>query len=289
MTSHSPSIPPVPVRQKSSSFTVLSAVVLASTALLLPGAASAQPASSSAPNHPGFAFGAPSGEALLVLGAALSNASAALPQRATSWGPDAPHPHDRTADRISDFTGGYAGAPIAFLAGFGLEAGYFGEAGVRGGIVYAERTALVEIESLLFDSAVVNGLKRLTGRCRPLDFVDGQCTAALRDAFPSGHTAPMGALAGSRLLLAAQSTGPSGYRWGSFAMAEVMALTTAWLRVRAGKHSWSDVGAGFLIGHAIGLLVAAAHPMTPVPRGDLTPSDGSIGQGGFGLTWSETF
>lgn len=272
--------------------------VLACAALCLPSRASAQPAppspstpttSLSAPNHPGYAFGAPSGEALFALAAGLSNLTGALPQRATGWGPDSPHPYDRTADRISDFTGGYGGTPIGLLSGFGLELGYFGEGGVRGGVVYAQRSALVEIEGLLFTSGVVNGLKRLTGRCRPDDFRGGVCEARVQDAFPSGHTAPMGALSGSRLLVAAQSTGAVGYRWGSFALAETMTLVTAWLRVRAGKHSWTDVGAAFLIGHAIGVLVAAAHPMTPVPPGDLRPPDGPTGQGGLGLTWSGSF
>jgi hypothetical protein len=279
--------PPRPRRRPLPARTAL-ALALACAAQALPSRAAAEP-----PNSPGYAFGAPGPEALLLLTAALSNLSSAIPQRATGWAPDAPHPYDRTAATLSDVTGAYAGAAIGVLAGFGLEAGYFGESGVRGGWVYAQRTSLVEIEGLLFSVATVNALKRLTGRCRPQHFVDGKCASNAapdaHQAFPSGHTAPMGVLAGTRLTFAAQSTGPSGYRWGSFALVETMALATAVLRVRAGKHSWSDVTAGLVIGHAVGVLVALAHPMMPVPEGDLGRADGALGQGGFSLSWGASF
>lgn len=260
------------------------AAALCAATLSWPAEAAAQP---EAPNHPGYAFGKPGGEALLFLASVLSNLSSALPQRDTGWAPDAPRALDRTADRLSDVTGAYGGAALGLAAGFGLETGYFGEGGVRGGAIYAMRTSLVEIEGLLFTRALVDTLKRLTGRCRPHDFVDGKCTS-VRDAFPSGHTAPMGALAATRLLFAAQSTGPAGYRWGAFALAETMAVTTAWLRVRAGKHSWSDVASGLAIGHVVGVLVGLAHPMQPVPPGDLRGPE-ATGQDGFGLSWSGTF
>lgn len=266
---------------------ILAALTFA--ALSLPAQAAAQPPP---PNHPGYAFGAPGAEVLFVLSAALANFTNALPQRDTGWAPDAPHPYDKVADRISDFTGGYGGTAIGLLAGLGLEMGYFDASGVRGAAVYAQRTALVEIEALLFQVAAVNGLKRLTGRCRPQYFAGGRCVTPApedsRQAFPSGHTAPMGALAGVRLVLASQSTGPEGYRWGSFALAETMALATTLLRVRAGKHSWSDVTAGLVIGHAVGVLVALAHPMQSIPAGDLRQAD-AIGQGGFGLSWTGSF
>ena len=38
------------------------------------------------------------------------------------------------------------------------------------------------------------------------------------------------------------------------------------------------------------MLVALAHPMQPVPAGDLgRPAEGTTGQGGFGLSWGGTF
>lgn len=245
----------------------------------------------SAPNYPGFAFGAPAGEALLAIGAALSNAAIQIPQQRTGWGPDAPHPFDPAADRVSDFTGAFGGSGIALAAGYGLEAAYFGDAGVRGGGVYALRGPLVDLEAALLSTGVVQGLKRLTARCRPRYFVDGTCTNEERDAFPSGHTSPISGIAGARLVLAAQTQGSAGFRWGSFGLAEVMAITTAALRVKAGMHSWTDVGAGFLLGHAIGALVALAHPVQVVDVRDWTkgPDYERAAQGSFALTWSGVF
>src|SRR4051812_33642783 len=78
----------------------------------------AEAADPAAPNYPDFAFGQPAGEALLALGAALSNAAAAIPQRRTDWGPDAPHAFDAKADLASDFTGAFGGAGIALASGY---------------------------------------------------------------------------------------------------------------------------------------------------------------------------
>jgi membrane-associated phospholipid phosphatase len=275
-------------RRDRSSLAARLGAALLGAALLLPAQAAAQ--QEPPPNHPGYAFGKPGGEALLFLVAGLSNLASALPQSDTRWGPDAVSLHDRRIDRLSDVTGAYGGAVLGLVAGLGFEAGYFGEAGVQHGVNYAQRTALIELEGLLLTRAFVDATKRLTGRCRPHHFDAGKCAReAAPDAFPSGHTAPMGALAATRLLIAAQSTGPSGYRWGSFALAETMALTTALLRVRAGKHSWSDVAVGLLLGHAVGVLVTLAHPMIPVHPDDLRSAEGATGQGGLGLSWTGTF
>lgn len=256
---------------------------------LLAGPPEAAAQTGPAPNYPDFAFGAPAGEALLMLGAVLSNTAGWIPQQRTGWGPDAPHPFDRTADLASDFTGAYAGSVLAIGAGYALEAGYFGASHVRNGGVYAVRGPLVDLESALLATGFVQGLKHLTGRCRPRYFDGTQCTNELRDAFPSGHTAPVAAAAGARLMLSAMSTQNAGFRWGSFAMAESMAVATAFLRVRAGMHSWSDVAGGFLLGHAVGILVALAHPMRPVDRHDFTASPEATDAGGFALAWSGSF
>lgn len=261
----------------------------------LPAIAGAQPGpprSFQAPNYPGFAFGSEAGEVLFSLGALAANATALLPQRRTDWAPDAPRPLDLTADAWSDATGGWGGTFVGFGAGYALESAYLADAGVRHGAgVYALHQSIVDVQSTLYTAAIVFGLKRLTGRCRPRDHVPGPggafaCRDVKHDAFPSGHTAPMGALAGARLITAGLTAGPAGFRWASFGAAEAMALTTAFLRVEAGAHSWSDVAAGLLIGHAVGALVALAHPMTSVPRGDLPGGTGALAEGGFALHFS---
>lgn len=264
------------------------AAALACVALTLSHPASAQPPP--AASYPDFAFGAPTGEALLAVGSVLSMSAMLLPQRATSWGPDSARAHDGTIDRVSDFTGAYVGSVLALGAGYELEAAYFGDQGVRGSGVYALRQPLVDLEAATLTTGMVFLLKRLTGRCRPRSYLDGTCAPqSLRDAFPSGHTAPLSAMAGARLLLATRTEGAAEVRWGAFGLTEVMALTTAVLRVRAGMHSWSDVLGGVALGHAVGLLVAAAHPMRAVDVRDRATAGGATGSGGFELTWSGEF
>lgn len=257
--------------------------VACALALFSPRGARAQ----SAPNHPGFAFGTPAGEALFVLGIGLTNASSALPQLDTGWGPDAPHDYSRVIDRVSDVTGAYGGSALAILSGYALERAYFDDAGSKGGGVYALHGALVDVESAALSRGVVDALKRLTGRCRPRYFESGRCTSKLRDAFPSGHTTPLAAIAGARLFTSLNTPSPAGFRWTSFGIAETLAFTTAILRVQAGMHSWSDVGTGLLLGHALGLLVAVAHPVQRVDRSDYPIPETS--QSGFALTWSGSF
>lgn len=258
-------------------------------AVLIPSRpASAQPAF--APSYPDFAFGAPAGEALLMVGSVLSMSAMLLPQRATGWGPDSARPHDGTIDRVSDFTGAYVGTVLALGAGYEMEAAYFGNERVRGSGVYALRQPLVDLEAATLTTGMVFLLKRLTGRCRPRFYLDTVCAPdSLHDAFPSGHTAPLSAMAGARLLLATRTEGAAEVRWGAFALTEVMALTTAVLRVRAGMHSWSDVLGGVALGHAVGLLVAAAHPMRAVEVRDRAAPASATGSGGFELTWSGEF
>lgn len=246
------------------------------------------PVAAQTPNHLGFAFGTPAGEALLVLGIGVSNAASALQQRATSWGPDAPRPFEPRADLVSDFTGAYGGATIAVLAGYGFERAYFQDAGAHGGGIYALHGTLVDVESAALARGTVDLIKRLTGRCRPMHFVKGACTTEMRDAFPSGHTAPMGAIAAAHLFSAAQTEGPAGFRWASFAMAETMAVATAILRVQAGRHSWSDVATGLALGHLLGFFVALAHPMRSVDHKDF-PAGEPAAQGGFALGWGGSF
>lgn len=230
---------------------------------------------------------------ILSLGALAANATALLPQQTSDWGPDAPHPRNTDANTWSDATGGWGGTFVGFGAGYVLESAHLADAGVQHGAgVYALRQSIVDVQATLYTASIVFGLKRLTGRCRPWHFVPRGpsgapgCLDVAHDAFPSGHTAPMGALAGARLITASLATGPAGFRWASFGLTEAMAITTAILRVEAGAHSWSDVVTGFLIGHAVGVLVAFAHPMTPVDRRDLTGGIGAPAEGGFALHYS---
>ena len=79
-------------------------------------------------------------------------------------------------------------------------------------------------------------------------------------SFYSGHasTAFSGAIAGS-ILYAQDGTTSLGARVAMWGLELGLASATAVLRVRAGKHYYSDVVLGVLIGSAIGILVPALH------------------------------
>lgn len=79
-------------------------------------------------------------------------------------------------------------------------------------------------------------------------------------SFYSGHasTAFSGAIAGS-ILYAQDGTTSLGGRVAMWGLELGLASATAVLRVRAGKHYYSDVLLGVLIGSAIGILVPALH------------------------------
>jgi len=191
-----------------------------------------------------------------------------LPQRQSNWAPSAARPHHGLFAAISDFTGNIIGATWQISAGYGLEASYYDQHRVGDGLERAWRTSLMDTEAWLLASGITMSVKRLAGRCRPRAWHPkpgggGVCGPedAEYDAFPSGHTTSVGAVAGSHLVLALRSSGQSAPRWVGFGLAEGFTVATAVLRVLAGAHSWEDTVGGWAVGHLSGALVALAHPM----------------------------
>lgn len=245
-------------------------------------------------NGPDWAFGHPAGEVVLGTVSALSLVAVAIPQRATNWGPDEGRPHDRWYGFASDFTGAVIGAVWQLAAGYGLEVSYYRDNDVSQTYRRAWRTVLVDSEATLLGLGLTYVIKRLTGRCRPRAWREdavgvGRCDPDRpeHDAFPSGHTVTVSALAGSRLVLGARSQGASETRYGAFAFAEAASLVTGALRVLAGAHSWEDVLGGWGLGHGVGALVAFAHPMDDLDPADTEPAPGSAPQAMF--RWSGRF
>jgi len=126
---------------------------------------------------------------------------------------------------------------------------------------------------LLYGQTIaINGLlaqaaKHLVQRPRPYLYNDSAAARAYgrehradsRKSFYSGHAAlSFGAAVSGAYLLGAADEHPTARRiaWGA---GIAVATTTAGLRVRAGKHFYSDVVVGALIGSAVGYLVPALH------------------------------
>jgi len=245
-------------------------------------------------NGPDWAFGHPAGEVVVGGVSALSLLAIALPQRASEWGPSGARAHVPWASFASDFTGAAIGAVWQLAGGYGLEVSYYRDNDLSDSYRRAWRTVLVDGEAVLLGMGLTYTLKRLTGRCRPRAWrVDpegrGQCDPERpeHDAFPSGHTVTVSAIAGSRLVLGARSQGASAARYGAFAFAEAASLLTGALRALAGAHSWEDVLGGWGLGHAAGALVAFAHPMVTLPQSS-TPSPPNA-QPTTTFTWSGRF
>jgi hypothetical protein len=225
-------------------------------ALAAAPALAAEPVSS-----PGYALGSQGGEVAVAAVSAASLGAWLLPQRATSWAPST----DRSAHLgygiASDVVGATGGSLLLLTAGYFLETAYLESGSVDAPFARAGRVTLVEGESALLATGLTYAIKRLSGRCRPRSYRAGQCVGGEHDAFPSGHTSAVAAIAGASLVLSLRSTGDAGPRYAALGLAEGFTAAAATLRVLAGAHSWEDVVGGALLGHAAGVGVALLHPM----------------------------
>ena len=131
------------------------------------------------------------------------------------------------------------------------------------------RDALLTDAVLLAETASVNlalntAVKHAVGRKRPLTY-DSSWTEADRSSadaslsFYSGHSATAFAMATATSRIFMIRHPDSDWVLPLWLGAEALAATTAVLRVEAGKHFWSDVAVGALVGSAVGYLVPELH------------------------------
>jgi membrane-associated phospholipid phosphatase len=211
-----------------------------------------------------WAFGASWQGELIPLGVSvgLLGGSLLVHQQHSSWGPDAAHAAVLKWDNYSNAT---VGAAVALgMAHYVLRAEVFHQAGLStpSAYQYALPVLFSDVEALVIASSATNIIKKQAGRCRPRAWHDGVCDSNDDEeyrSFPSGHTTIPSALAGVHLVEAWREPNRIG-NWISFGGIELAAVASGILRVKAGAHSWSDVGAGYAIGHLTGVMVALAHP-----------------------------
>lgn len=224
---------------------------------------------------PDWAFGEPAAEAIVGAVALSSIAAFAFPQRESAWAPYSARQRHLAYGRISDFSGAGIGTAWQLAGGYALEAVHYETFDVAHPYRRALRSSLIDAESALLAAGLTAAIKRATGRCRPRAWRgepgQGHCAGGEYDAFPSGHVAPVAAIAGSRFAIAVRTTGPAGHRFAAFGLSEGAAVLTAFMRVLAGAHSWEDVTVGWILGHATGVAVSLLHPMQQVPADGLQP------------------
>lgn len=131
------------------------------------------------------------------------------------------------------------------------------------------RDALLTDAVLLAETASVNlalntVVKHAVGRKRPLTY-DASWSDADRSSadaslsFYSGHSATAFAMATATSRIFMIRHPDSDWVLPLWLGSEALAATTAVLRVEAGKHFWSDVAVGALVGSAVGYLVPELH------------------------------
>ena len=142
-------------------------------------------------------------------------------------------------------------------------------AGMSGGdltVMYTETMLLQQTSVFLIKSAV--------GRARPFVYNDDpriptelrRSQTAVR-SFPSGHTATAfaGAVFTGEVFARLNPDDPARHWVRGTTL--LLAATTGWLRIRAGKHYPTDVIVGALIGSLVGWGVPRLHENDPSPGG----------------------
>lgn len=120
-------------------------------------------------------------------------------------------------------------------------------------------------ESMLINTGVQNWTSHITGRYRPLTYLDDvpmneRTDNVNRNSFFSGHTSAT-ATASFFMAKVIDDLHPElgGKRWLVYGAAIVPPALAGWYRMEAGKHFPSDVIAGFTFGAAVGMLVPQFH------------------------------
>ena len=149
------------------------------------------------------------------------------------------------------------------------------------GFIYAE-TALLTL-------GLTELTKGLSKRARPFAYnpdveMHYKTERDARLSFFSGHTSITAALCFTTAKIFSDYSDNSTHEALVWTAAAVIPLTTAFLRVEAGKHFPSDVIGGYLIGGAVGYLIPWLHKKKPLAKGmSLSP----VGlDGGAGLYFS---
>lgn len=126
------------------------------------------------------------------------------------------------------------------------------------------KDALVLVETVALNFLLNNTIKFAVGRARPLAYdpaVD-DATRLAPDAglsFYSGHSSTTFAIATAYSYLFMQRHPRSPLVIPVWVFSEALAASTAFLRVYAGKHFWTDVITGAAVGAAVGLVVPYLH------------------------------
>lgn len=126
------------------------------------------------------------------------------------------------------------------------------------------RAGLITLETILLNTALTDVAKVLARRTRPLAYNESygmheKMMKNTRTSFFSGHTSSVAAMYFLTAKLYSDYYPDSKIKPVIWTIAVLVPATTGYLRIKAGKHYFTDVLAGFVVGAAVGLLVPELH------------------------------
>jgi membrane-associated phospholipid phosphatase len=136
----------------------------------------------------------------------------------------------------------------------------------------------VEWAGVLATDVLVSGLKPATDRERP----DGSDQSSM----PSGHASATSAFASLAWRNVDQIEMPEGLRWSLRSGLLVLAGSSAWARVEAGKHFPTDVLVGAALGNFVTGFIHDAFLGPASPMRLNAYADPERGDRSVGVTWS---
>jgi len=128
------------------------------------------------------------------------------------------------------------------------------------------KSSILLLETLLLNTAVTDITKVLVRRKRPYlynEFTEAKrkLSKKSRMSFFSGHTSTVTAMYFLSAKMFEDFNPNSKWKSTVWTTAVLIPATTGLLRVKAGKHYFTDVLTGFLVGGAIGFLVPEIHKL----------------------------
>lgn len=126
------------------------------------------------------------------------------------------------------------------------------------------KVAIIYSEIFLVNVALTNLTKELVKRKRPYLYnpkvpIEDKLHKDSQHSFFSGHVSVTAAMTFGFAQMYSDYFPDSKAKPGVWFAAAVVPLITAILRNRAGKHYWSDVAIGYLVGASVGILIPRIH------------------------------
>lgn len=126
------------------------------------------------------------------------------------------------------------------------------------------KISLIYAEVFLINFGITNLLKQTVKRTRPFVFNPNapdhlKYEMDARNSFFSGHTSVTTSMYFMTATMFSDYYPNSKWKPMVWSFSAAIPAITGWLRVRAGKHYWSDVITGYAVGALVGFLVPRLH------------------------------